>query len=124
MLCTPALGRCRLQLQERETQMQDLCAALEQARGGRGRLAAILGEAGIGKSTLMRAFLSGFGPDVVILRGACEDLSIAEPLGPLRDLAREAGWQIHEAFSGSGGRIEAYSQILESIDASALPLGV
>lgn len=111
-----------MQLQERETQMQDLCAALEQARSGRGRLAAILGEAGIGKSTLLRAFLSGLGPDVLILRGACEDLSIAEPLGPLRDLAREAGWQFHEAFSGSGGRIAAYSQILEAIDASALPL--
>jgi DNA-binding CsgD family transcriptional regulator len=111
-----------LQLQERETQMQALRAALEEARDGQGRLAAILGEAGIGKTTLLRAFLSGLGSDVLILRAACEDLSIAEPLGPLRDLAREAGWEIHEALSGSGGRIAAYSQIMKDIDTIALPV--
>jgi hypothetical protein len=51
MLYPPALGRCRLQLQERATQMHALRAALDEARGGNGRLAAILGEAGIGKTS-------------------------------------------------------------------------
>jgi DNA-binding CsgD family transcriptional regulator/tetratricopeptide (TPR) repeat protein len=111
-----------LQLQERATQMHALRAALDEARGGNGRLAAILGEAGIGKTSLLRAFLSGLGPDVLILRGACEDLSIAEPLGPLRDLAREAGWRLDEVLSGSGGRIAAFSQIVEAIGASPVPV--
>ncbi|MBL9045919.1 MAG: AAA family ATPase [Tabrizicola sp.] len=108
-----------MQLQERENQLLAMQEALAETRKGSGRCLAILGEAGIGKTSLLRAFLADLPAEIRILRGACEDLTVAEPLGPLRDLAREAGWQIEDLMAG--GRIAAFSQILAQIEASDQP---
>jgi DNA-binding CsgD family transcriptional regulator len=91
---------------------------------GEGHSAVVLGEAGIGKTTLLRAFLDELDElDVTpnILRGACEDLAIAEPLGPLRDIAREAGWRLEGDLGAAGGRIAAFSEALASIEALDSP---
>ncbi|RYH08242.1 AAA family ATPase [Tropicimonas sp. IMCC6043] len=100
-----------MELLERDEPLDRLRAALASAQAGHGRVVAITGEAGLGKTTLVRAFLSG--PDIRsrILRGGCEDLGIAEPLGALRDLAREAGWTLPEARLASG-RLSLFSDAL------------
>ena len=57
-------------------------ARLEAAAQAGGRVAIVAGEAGIGKTTLVRRFAEGRD----VLWGACDDLTVPEPLGPLRDL--------------------------------------
>jgi predicted ATPase len=57
-------------------------AASEQA----GRLVVVEGEAGIGKTSLMRAFAQALGPRVTLRWGACDPLSTPRPLGPLHDM--------------------------------------
>ena len=57
---------------------------------GTGRLVLIAGEAGIGKSALLRAFADGH-PDTRVLSGACDALHTPRPLGPLLDIAEDAG---------------------------------
>jgi len=80
-----------MSLLERDAQLRRLEAALDRARQGRGATVLVSGEAGIGKSSLLAAFAAGAGDSVRLLAGACEDLITPRPLGPFRDMARDAG---------------------------------
>src|SRR5579862_5013798 len=53
----------------REYELATLRAAWESARGGAGRMLAIEGEPGIGKTALVRAFLAGVDQPVIKVRG-------------------------------------------------------
>jgi DNA-binding CsgD family transcriptional regulator/tetratricopeptide (TPR) repeat protein len=82
-------------LHEREEQLAALAASYEAVRLGRaGRLTFVTGEAGAGKTALVRAFAAA-GPAKVVLSGVCDPLDTPRPLGPLLDvapgLARRAG---------------------------------
>jgi len=56
----------------RDAEIELLRAAFERARGGSRQLCFVTGKPGIGKSTLVRAFLGGLDPRTVnIARGAC-----------------------------------------------------
>jgi hypothetical protein len=52
-----------------------------------------------------------------LLRGACEDLSIPEPLGPLRDLAQAAGIDLDALFRDERDRLAVFGRILSAIEA-------
>jgi DNA-binding CsgD family transcriptional regulator len=60
---------------------------------GRGRLVLVAGEAGIGKTALVRAFCAGAARGRV-LWGACDALFTPRPLGPLVDIADEVGGEL------------------------------
>lgn len=65
----------------RESELASLRAALERARQAQRQLCFVMGEPGIGKSTLVRTFLAGLElSSVMIARGACfEQHSTPEP---------------------------------------------
>ncbi|TPL37226.1 AAA family ATPase [Mesorhizobium sp. B2-4-6] len=101
-------------LLERQTQLTQLEAALAGAVRGHGRVVALSGEAGAGKTTLVEAFTERMTAGVKLLRGACEDLSIPDPLGALYDLAREAGWELPRAIDArQGQRLPFFSDALD-----------
>ena len=77
-------------LLERQAELETLSTAVERAGTGRGSAVLLLGEAGIGKTSLVRAFLSAAAGRARVLAGACEDLLTPRALGPLRDAARSA----------------------------------
>jgi predicted ATPase len=60
-------------------------AAFDQVLNGPGSVILVSGEAGIGKTTLVRAFAARAGRRVVYAH--CERVSAAVPLAPFRDLA-------------------------------------
>ena len=64
----------------------DLLAELERARAEGGRMVFLGGEAGVGKTALVRAFAAGVGG---VVRGSCENLAAPSPLGPFLDLGLE-----------------------------------
>lgn len=72
-------------LLEREAVLDALSEQLELARAGRGRLVLVSGEAGVGKSAVVRELCARTG-DVRVLRGACDPLFTPRPLGPFHDL--------------------------------------
>ena len=80
-----------MSLLERDAQLRRLEAALDRARQGQGATVLVSGEAGIGKTSLLQAFAAGAGETTRLLVGACEDLITPRPLGPFRDMARDAG---------------------------------
>ena len=51
-------------------------------------MALVSGGAGLGKTSLVRAFLDGLDRAIPALVGACDDLSTPRPLGPVHDIAR------------------------------------
>jgi DNA-binding CsgD family transcriptional regulator len=56
-----------------------------------GRVVAIAGEAGVGKTTLVREFCRRADGAPRVLTGACEPLHTARPLGPFVELGEAAG---------------------------------
>lgn len=102
-----------MQIFDRETELGTLQAALDEVTGGHGSVVAVMGEAGMGKSTLVQAFSETLGAEVQVLRGYCDDLGIAEPLGVLRDLARAVGLEFSTRIAEAGDRLRAFSEALE-----------
>jgi DNA-binding CsgD family transcriptional regulator len=81
-------------LLERSAELELLAARLADVETHtRGRFVLVGGEAGIGKTALVRAFCDG-RPRV--LWGACDALYTPRPLGPLVDIAEEAGVELAE----------------------------
>jgi predicted ATPase/DNA-binding CsgD family transcriptional regulator len=68
---------------------EGLLAQLERARTEGGRLLFVGGEAGVGKSSLVRAFADAAAGRVLL--GACENLTTPAPLGPFLDLGVAPG---------------------------------
>ena len=77
-------------LLERQAELEMLATAVARAGTGRGSAVLVLGEAGVGKTSLVQAFLSAAAGRARVLAGTCEDLLTPRALGPLRDAARSA----------------------------------
>ena len=73
---------------EREVPLASLVAAVDDAVAGRGGIVLISGEAGIGKTTLVRAFTGELSSGPRVLIGSCDDLLAPRTLGALRDAVR------------------------------------
>jgi DNA-binding CsgD family transcriptional regulator/tetratricopeptide (TPR) repeat protein len=78
-------------LLEREDVLAALSGAHAEARAGTGRLVFVAGEAGVGKTSVVRAFLGGVSRSSRVLVGGCDPLFAPRPLGPFADLASGAG---------------------------------
>ncbi|MFC5137734.1 AAA family ATPase [Actinomycetospora rhizophila] len=74
---------------ERGEVLAELDAALAAARDGAGRTVLLAGEAGLGKTTVLRTWTAELG-DVRLLEGACDDLVTSRTLGPFHDAALDA----------------------------------
>ena len=87
-------------LLEREVELRVLDAALARAVAGTGSVVLLFGEAGIGKTTVLRAFLRAAAGRVRVLAGGCEDLLTPRTLGPIRDIARGTVGPLAGALAG------------------------
>jgi predicted ATPase/DNA-binding CsgD family transcriptional regulator len=108
-----------MRLFERAEQLDQLQSLLIEAVNGSGHVVTLIGEAGTGKSALAHAFVEVVGSATCVLRGACENFGTAEPLGPLRDLAREAGWKLSETLPSAENRIALFSEVFRLLNACA-----
>ncbi len=86
--------------------------AIEESRSA-GRVVVVAGEAGIGKTALVSALADRHR----VLWGACDPLITPRPMGPLRDVARQAGGALAEAVEGS--REDLLSAVLDELRAPA-----
>ncbi len=126
MVASPRSRESMIMLLERQTQLEQLDGLLAEAGRGHGRVALLAGEAGAGKTSLVEAFIGRIagraGHSVRILRSACEDLSIPDPLGPLYDLARDAQWALPQAIDDrQGQRLPLFSDALAVFETKAQP---
>ena len=98
---------------ERGAELDCLEAALRRATTGTGSVVLVSGEAGIGKTSLVRAFVVDRTDRVRILLGACDDLVTPRTLGPLHDAVRSGG-PLAAALAG-GDRDAVLSALLTEL---------
>ena len=90
-------------LLERSDAIETLDDCLARVVGtARGRLAVVSGEAGVGKTALLRRFCQDQEQSVRILWGACDPLFTPRPLGPLLDIAEACGGELAEVVEEAG----------------------
>ena len=83
-------------LVERAGEVELIEEALARVRDRRsGELLFVAGEAGVGKTSLLRVFVDGCGAPRV-LWGACDPLFTPRPLGPLLAPAERNGDELHQ----------------------------
>jgi len=80
---------------ERDEELAALWQTLRSVeRERRGRVAVVAGEAGVGKSELLRRFREQAERSARFLWAACEPLHTPRPLGPLLDIAEVVGGEL------------------------------
>ena len=77
-----------------------------------GRLVLVGGEAGVGKSALIREFLAGLPSGPLRLVGACEALSAPRPLGPVLDFSHLIGDEFKALAEAGDQRQQIFSLLL------------
>src|SRR6478672_2863256 len=75
-------------LLERAAELHRLHSAVDRAAAGRGVTVLVMGEPGIGKTSLLQTFVAGLRTQTRVLAGVCEDLLTPRALGALWDIAR------------------------------------
>src|SRR5215469_536256 len=91
-------------LLERSEQLKVLSETLAGVAGSsRGRVALVAGEAGIGKTALLRRFCADVDGSARVLWAGCEPLFTPRPLGPVLDLAVMIGGEV-AARAADGAR--------------------
>ncbi len=78
-------------LLERDESLAHLREALSGAAADHGRLVLISGEAGVGKTSLVRRFCDELPAGTTVLWGGCDPLATPRPLGPFIEMAERAG---------------------------------
>ncbi|MFF4054531.1 ATP-binding protein [Streptomyces sp. NPDC001668] len=105
---------------EREPELARLASAAREAADGAGSVVLVFGEAGIGKSSLVRALPEHLPAGTRILVGECDDLATRRPLGPFRDLIGSVGGALAGAVTEGGDRHRVHEALLEELRGAVL----
>ena len=109
-----------IRLLEREQVLATLEAAFERAAVGRGELVLVGGEAGVGKTALLRAFCEGRRADARVFSGACDPLFTPRPLGPFVEIAEQIGSPFADAVADGGPHEVARTLVAECAASRAI----
>jgi len=111
-----------LELLERDDDLQTLAAAFDEAAAGRGRIALVSGEAGIGKTSFVDHFIESHREQTCALKGNCDPLFTPTPLGPLHDIARQVGGSLPDQLESATARAALFAGILDRLRKSLKPV--
>ena len=104
-------------LLERQDQIAQLEAALAASRHEGGQIVQVHGEAGIGKSSLLRRFQQRTAGQARLILGQCENLSTPEPLGALRDIGPALGGRLPDLLATAAPHLDIFAAVLQAIGA-------
>lgn len=96
-----------------------LSLLLGKAAAGEGRIAVIHGEAGVGKTSVVKAFTTAHQDDSHVLWAGCDDLLATRPLGPIWDIAA-AETRLVESLRGND-RLAVFRAVLDLLTRSLRP---
>jgi len=109
-----------MELLERAPLLEELGGVLA-ARAAGGRVVLVAGEAGIGKSTLIRWFTERQAGQARFLLGVCDPLLTPRALGPLHDIARQTGGRLAGLLASGDSREAVFAALLDELDQGRRP---
>ena len=87
---------------------------------GSGRVVLLGGEAGVGKTALLRRFAAELASEARLLRGQCDRLATPRPLGPLFDIAGSDA-RLERLLTDNAPRDVLFRALLGGLAASSKP---
>ncbi|MDR7520515.1 MAG: tetratricopeptide repeat protein [Armatimonadota bacterium] len=109
-------------LLERATHVQELTARLEEAERGRDAVVFVGGEAGVGKTSLVRWFCDSVRASARIAWGRCGALSTPGALGPVLEIAQALDGGAAQLLETGERRPLAFRLLLEALRADPAPV--
>ena len=103
-----------MELVERDAVLELLRDRLRCVAGGTGHTALIAGEAGIGKTSLLKA-LAERREKASLWWGECDALQTPHPLGPLHDIARSSEVSFASLLRAGCNRVELFETVLSEL---------
>ncbi|HJW36026.1 MAG TPA: AAA family ATPase, partial [Actinomycetes bacterium] len=103
-----------MDLLERAPLLEELSGVLAATAAG-GRVVLLAGEAGIGKSAVVKRFTERQPADTRSLLGACDPLLTPRALGPLHDIARQTDGRLAELLASGGPREAVFAAFLDQL---------
>jgi DNA-binding CsgD family transcriptional regulator/tetratricopeptide (TPR) repeat protein len=108
------------ELIERDVLLARLEEQLRAVQCGTGRTVLLAGEAGVGKTSVLRAFAGRRGR-AALWWGACDALQTPHPLAPLQDIARSCDVGFRPLLQAPGGRAALFEGVLAELQAARTP---
>jgi DNA-binding CsgD family transcriptional regulator len=107
------------ELLERDDCLRNLDTWFQGVETAGGRIALVSGEAGVGKTSLVRQFAQQSA--ATVLWGACDALFTPHPLAPVRDIARQTGGALMQNFAADAPREIIFSSLLDELEREKVP---
>jgi DNA-binding CsgD family transcriptional regulator len=107
---------------ERDGILSELRARLESLSQGQGQVVVLSGEAGIGKTSVLRAFVQSVTDQFLVLQSGCEDLMTPRPLGPLFDIADLLDPNLLDMLADDQRQSQVLNHLLVSIQRNRKPV--
>ena len=101
-----------MELLERKDSLDQLSQLVADISAGEGKTVLLSGEAGIGKTSLIKHFTNDLNSDTEILWGACDALFTPRPLGPLYDIAYQIKSNLIKMLENEEKRVSIFSEFL------------
>jgi len=111
-----------MELIERAGFLAALHTKFETIKIAEGHCLLLSGEAGIGKTSLVRAFCNEIKNDCKILQGTCDALFTPRPLAPLYDIAWQMQSDVMDRIKDKRDRTALFTSLLQELNAQKEPV--
>ena len=108
-----------MELLERKESLDELSQLVTNVSAGEGKTVLLSGEAGIGKTSLIKYFTNDLNSDTEILWSGCDALFTPRPLGPLYDIAYQIKSNLIKMLENEEKRVSIFSEFLNYLESTS-----